>query len=82
MATQIQITDADLAALVQAATATLTKIYALVDKCDTALDAIKATADAGTQAVPAIEADAKEMADAAKNLHGTGPLGTKFSTQP
>jgi len=54
---------------------------ALADDAKAALDAIKATADAGTQAVPAIEADAKEMADAAKNLHGTGPLGTKFSTQ-
>lgn len=54
---------------------------ALADDAKAALDAIKAAADAGTQAVPAIEADAKEMADAAKNLHGTGPLGTKFSTQ-
>ena len=54
---------------------------ALADDAKAALDAIKATADAGTQAVPDIEADAKEMADAAKNLYGTGPLGTKFSTQ-
>jgi hypothetical protein len=54
---------------------------ALADDAKAALDAIKAAADAGTQAVPAIEDDAKEMADAAKNLHGTGPLGTKFSTQ-
>jgi thiazole synthase ThiGH ThiG subunit len=54
---------------------------ALADDAKAALNAIKAAADAGTQAVPAIEADAKEMADAAKNLHGTGPLGTKFSTQ-
>ena len=57
------------------------KYASLADKWGTALDAIKAAADAGTQAVPDIEADAKEMADAAKNLHGTGPLGTKFSTQ-
>ena len=55
---------------------------ALADDAKAALDAIKAAADAGTQAVPAIEADAKEIADAAKNLHGTGPLGTKFGTQP
>ena len=54
---------------------------ALADDAKAALDAIKATADAGTQAVPAIEDDAKEIAGAAKNLHGTGPLGTKFSTQ-
>ena len=54
---------------------------ALADDAKAALDAIKAAADAGTQAVPDIEADAKEIADAAKNLHGTGPLGTKFSTQ-
>ena len=54
---------------------------ALADDAKAALNAIKAAADAGTQAVPAIEGDAKEMADAAKNLHGTGPLGTKFSTQ-
>ena len=54
---------------------------ALADDAKAALNAIKAAADAGTQAVPAIEADAKEIADAAKNLHGTGPLGTKFSTQ-
>ena len=54
---------------------------ALADDAKAALDAIKAAADAGTQAVPAIEDDAKEIADAAKNLHGTGPLGTKFSTQ-
>ena len=54
---------------------------ALADDAKAALNAIKAAADAGTQAVPAIEDDAKEIADAAKNLHGTGPLGTKFSTQ-
>ena len=54
---------------------------ALADDAKAALDAIKAAADAGTQAVPAIEDDAKEIAAAAKNLHGTGPLGTKFSTQ-
>ena len=55
---------------------------ALADDAKAALDAIKDAAYAGTQAVTYIEADAKEMADAAKNLHGTGPLGTKFSTQP
>jgi len=54
---------------------------ALADDAKAALDAIKDAAYAGTQAVTYIEADAKEMADAAKNLHGTGPLGTKFSTQ-
>jgi hypothetical protein len=54
---------------------------ALADDAKAALNAIKAAADAGTQAVPAIEDDAKEIAGAAKNLHGTGPLGTKFSTQ-
>ena len=54
---------------------------ALADDAKAALDAIKAAADAGTQAVPLIQADVKEIADAAKNLHGTGPLGTKFSTQ-
>jgi hypothetical protein len=37
--------------------------------------------DAITEAVPLIQADVKEIADAAKNLHGTGPLGTKFGTQ-
>ena len=59
----------------------VTRWNALADDAKAALDAIKAAADAGTQAVPAIEADVKEIADAAKNLHGTGPLGTKFSTQ-
>jgi hypothetical protein len=47
---------------------------ALADKLSAAMDAI-------TEAVPLIQADVKEIADAAKNLHGTGPLGTKFGTQ-
>jgi uncharacterized protein (UPF0210 family) len=75
MATQITINDADLAALVQAAKATLAKIDALADKCDAALDAIKATADAGTQAIPQLQADVKVAADALRTFKFTGPLG-------
>jgi hypothetical protein len=50
--TQITIQDADLAALIQAATATLAKI-------DTAADAL-------TQAIPLIQSDVREAADAVK----------------
>jgi hypothetical protein len=72
---------ADLRTAVQKWGVLADKIDSFVDKGNAALDAIKATADAGTQAIPLIQADVKEIADAAKNLHGTGPLGTKFSTQ-
>ena len=54
---------------------------ALADDAKAALDAIKVTANNASDAIPLIQSSAKEMADAAKNLHGTGPLGTKFSTQ-
>ena len=50
--TQITIQDADLAALIQAATATLAKI-------DTAADALP-------QAIPLIQSDVREAADAVK----------------
>jgi hypothetical protein len=32
--------------------------------------------------VPAIQGDVKKVADAVAAFHGTGPLGTKFGTQP
>ena len=34
------------------------------------------------KAVPAIQGSVKEAADAVAAFHGTGPLGTKFGTQP
>ena len=50
--TQITIQDADLAALIQAAMATLVKI--------------NAAADALTQAIPLVQSDVREAADAVK----------------
>jgi hypothetical protein len=75
MATQITITDADLAALIQAAKATLAKYDALADKLDSTLDSIKATADTATTAIPQLQTDVKEIAAAAKTFTFTGPLG-------
>ena len=82
MATQITITDADLAALVQAAKATLAKYDALADKLGAALDAIKATANAGTTAIPLIQTAVKTATDAVAAFHikGKGPFGSEISS--
>lgn len=74
MATQIEVTDADLAALIQAAKATLEKI-------DAAVDAVKNLADmARTQDIPNAQASIQEIADAAKKFAAktfnfSGPMG-------
>jgi hypothetical protein len=68
MPTQITINDADLAALVQAAKATLAKIDALADSLSASVASIqqdvKGVSDTITAAIPPILADVKEAADA------------------
>ena len=59
--TTITITDADLAALVTQLTATVEKIGE--------------AADALTTAIPLLQADVKEIADAAKTFKFSGPMG-------
>ena len=68
MPTQITITDADLAALVQAAPGTLAKYDALADSLSASVasiqQAVKGVSDTITAAIPPILADVKEAADA------------------
>ena len=79
MPTQILVTDADLAALIQAAKATLAKIDAAVDKIAVAVsnvsDDIGNVSDSINEAIPLIQADVKEIADAAKTFKFSGPMG-------
>jgi hypothetical protein len=77
MSTQIVVTDADIAALIQAAMAFIAKLSATAEKLDTVLDKLDQTVDAGTVAIPAIQASVKEIADAANSFEFTGPLGMK-----
>ena len=60
----------------------LADLRTAVKKWGTLADKMADTTDAITGAVPLILVSVKEIADAARNLHGTGPLGTKFGTQP
>ena len=79
--TIIQVTNADLAALVQAARATLAKYDALADSLSASVALIqqdvKGVADTVNTAIPQLQADVKEAADALKNFKLTGPLGMK-----
>jgi N-acetylmuramic acid 6-phosphate (MurNAc-6-P) etherase len=79
MATQITITDADLAALVQAAKATQEKIDALVDTVAASVTSIqqdvKKVADSVTTTIPTIQAAVKKIADSVSNFEITGPMG-------
>ncbi len=79
--TVIQVTNADLAALIQAATATLAKFAALSEKLSVAVDAIQQdindVSGAITTAIPEIQADVKNATDAVKafKFSFSGPLG-------
>jgi hypothetical protein len=79
--TVIQVTNADLAALIQAATATLERIDALAEKLSVAVDAIQKDVNdvsgAITTAIPEIQADVKEATTAVKafKFSFSGPLG-------
>ena len=78
MPTQITITDADLAALVQAATATLAKFDALADSLAVSVALIQQdtlnVADAVTRAIPQLQADVKVATDAVAKFHIKGPF--------
>jgi methanogenic corrinoid protein MtbC1 len=73
MATQITITDADLAALVQAAKATLAKYDALADKLSAAVPAISNNFDMAlesiTASITAAQADVERITIAAEKFN-------------
>ena len=77
--TVIQVTNADLAALIQAANATLAKIDALAEKLNASADEF--TDDFGAlqrsiaTALLSSTASVKEIADAVKTFKINGPMG-------
>jgi hypothetical protein len=75
----ITVANADLAALIQAAKATLAKIDALADTLAASVTSIqqdvKGVADTVNTAIPLIQADVKEAADALKTFKLKGPMG-------
>jgi len=77
--TVIQVTNADLAALIQAATATLAKFDALAEKLSVAVDAIQQDVNdvsgAITTAIPEIQADAVKEATTLRTFKINGTMG-------